>query len=94
MRELGRSSDKTGVIAENKEKYISFKTKVVIGEYMDKKGEIKDKEIQLRFINSMRFMVSSLDSLTNNLVKSGQHLTGFEDYTTIRIAYKERCLPI
>ena len=29
----------------------------------------------------MRFMVSSLDSLTNNLVKGGQHLMGFEDYT-------------
>ena len=81
IRGLGRSSDKIGVIAEDKEKYISFKTEVVIGEYMDKKGEIKDKKIQLRFIDSMRFMASSWDSLTNNLVKGGQHLTGFKDYT-------------
>ena len=29
----------------------------------------------------MRFMASSLDSLTNNLVKDGRKLSGFEDYS-------------
>ena len=32
------------------------------------RGRIKKKKIQLRFIDSIRFMVSSLDSLVRNLV--------------------------
>ena len=56
------------MIAENKEKYISFNVDVVIDKYLDKEGNEKEKKIQLRFIDSTRFMASSLDSLTNNLV--------------------------
>ena len=36
---------------------------------------------RLRFIDSLRFMSSSLDSLTTNLVRGGQELFGFEKYT-------------
>ena len=47
---------------------------------MDKNGDEKDKTIELRFIDSFKFIVSSLDSLMNNLVKGGRKLIGFEDY--------------
>ena len=57
-----------GVIAENREKYISFNIDVVVDTYEDKNGDIKEKKIQLRFIDSIRFMASSLDSLSSNLV--------------------------
>ena len=76
---------KIGVIAENKEKYISFNVDVVVDEFVDDRGKIKEEKIQLRFIDSLRFMASSLDSLTNNLVKDGRKLSGFEDYS------KEQC---
>ena len=78
--EMGKETNKIGVIAENKEKYISFTTNVVVDEYRDK-GKTKEKKIQLRFIDSFKFMASSLDSLTNNLVKGGKELTGFENYS-------------
>ena len=72
VRELGKKFDigKIGVIAENKEKY-SFNVDVVVDSYTDASGEVKEKKIQLRFIDSIRFMASSLDSLTNNLIKDG-----------------------
>ena len=47
--------------------YISFNIAVVVGLYKDMWDRIKKKKIQLRFIDSIRFMVSSLDSLSRNL---------------------------
>ena len=47
---------------------ISFTVDVVVNWYVDELGKIKEKKIQLRFLDSMRFMASSLDSLSSNLV--------------------------
>ena len=57
---------KMDVIAKNKEDYINFSIRVAVDKYIDK-NEI-EKEIELRFIDSFKFMSSSLDSLTTNLV--------------------------
>ena len=81
IRELGKKTDDIGVIAKNKEDYITFSVDVVVGKYMDKKGNGKDKTIELRFIDSFKFMASSLDSLMNNLVKGRRKLIGLEDYS-------------
>ena len=65
IKELGRRFNKNdiGVIAENREKYISFNVKINIKlagvKYKD--GTQVHKNIQLRFIDSCRFMASSLD---------------------------------
>ena len=42
-------------------------------------GNEKEKIIKLRFIDSFKFMASSLDSLTRNLVGSGRKMFGFEN---------------
>ena len=55
------------VIAENYEKYKSFSINVVVGSYVNKKGEEVEKKIELRFIDSLKFMPSSLDQLSSNL---------------------------
>lgn len=69
IKELAKQygSSNLKAIAENKEKYISFSLDVKVGEYVDKHGKIKDEKIQLRFIDSFRFMASGLDRLSKNL---------------------------
>ena len=81
IKELGSKSSNVGVIAKNKEDYIIFSVDIAVDKYTDKEGNEKDKLIELRFIDSFKFMASSLDSLTNNLVKGGRKLFGFEEYT-------------
>ena len=84
IRELGAHTSEMGVIAKNKEDYISFSIKVPVEKYIDKEGNEKDKLIELRFIDSFKFMSSSLDSLTKNLVGSRKRLFGFEDYSDLQ----------
>ena len=79
VRELGAHTSDMKVIAKNKEDYISFSIKVPVDSHIDKNGEEKDKLIELRFIDSFKFMSSSLDSLTKNLVRGGKKLFGFEE---------------
>ena len=84
IRELGAHTSEMGVIAKNKEDYISFSIKVPVEKYIDKNGEEKGKLIELRFIDSFKFMSSSLDSLTKNLVSGSKKLFGFEDYSDLQ----------
>ena len=84
IRELCKHSDSMEVITKNKEDYISFSIKVSVDKYIAKNGEEKDKLIELRFIDSFKFMSSSLDSLTKNLVSGGKQLFGFEDYLELQ----------
>ena len=71
VNELGRRFNKNdiGVIAENKEKCIRFNVKINIklaGVNNKDDAEVR-KNFQLRFIDSCRFMASSLDKLISNL---------------------------
>ena len=70
------------MIAKNTEDYISFSMKVGVDKYIDKDGNECAKEIELRFIDSIKFMSSSLDSLVNNLAKGGHQFFGFEYYNS------------
>ena len=80
IRELAKYTTGMGVIAKNIEDYISFSVKVEVDKYVDKEGNEKTKEIELRFIDSVKFMSSSLDSLVNNLARGGHEFWGFENY--------------
>ena len=84
IKELGAKSNDIGVIARNEEDYITFLVKVTVDRYTDKDGNKRDMFIELRFINSFKFMASSLDSLMANLVRRGRKLIGFEDYSELQ----------
>ena len=70
IKELGRKFNKNdiGAIAENKEKYISFNVKINVKlAWVRNDGKELHKNIKLSFIDSFRFMASSLDKLASNL---------------------------
>lgn len=66
IKQLALSNEKIDVIAENKEKYISFTKHVFVGEVIE---EDKKKKVylQLRFLDSYKFLNRSLDVLSKNL---------------------------
>ena len=90
---MGKNLRDMEVIAKNKEDYISFSAEVAVDKYVDKEGNEKEKLIELRFIDSFKFMASSLDSLTRNLVGAcappsgggkGEKLFAFENHSELQ----------
>ena len=71
MKELGRRFNKNdiGVIAENKEKYMSFNVKINVNlaGAKNEDGTEVHKNIHLTSTDSCRFMATSLDKLASNL---------------------------
>ena len=63
------SGGKLKCIPNNEEKYISFSKEIKVGEFINKEGETTEVKRELRFIDSFRFVSSSLDSLSKNLTK-------------------------
>ena len=71
IRELAESDGNIECLAKNKEDYISFTKKVKVDENIvkDETGNFKYNSVyfNLRFLDSFKFMASSLDSLSKNL---------------------------
>ena len=76
IRELAKHVTGMDVIAKNTEDYISFSIMVEVDKYINKDGNERAKEMELRFIDSIKFMSSSLDSLINNLAKGATNSLG------------------
>ena len=72
IKNLGYTSGKMDCIPNNEEKYLSFTKNIKVDEYKDKKtGETKDINFNIRFIDSFKFMSTSLEALVNNLPDEG-----------------------
>ena len=71
IKKLGSSNKKETLecIPNNEEKYITFTKNIIVGQYTNKKGEVKDKTFKIVFKDSLKFMPSSLGALVNNLPK-------------------------
>ena len=81
IKNLGKTEGNIKCIPNNGEKYISFSKYVVVGSFKNKKGENKEIKHEIRFIDSFKFMSSSLDKLISNLSKDKlkQNEKGFKD---------------
>ena len=69
IKNLGFSQGNIDCIPNNEERCISFNKRVQVGSYTAKEGETKPLHHKIRFIDSFKFMATSLDSLVNNLPK-------------------------
>ena len=67
IKNLGFTEGNIDCIPNNEETYISFTKQIEVGKYTNKKGEVKSLFHKIRFIDSFKFMSTSLDSLVKNL---------------------------
>ena len=67
IKNLGYTDGNIDCIPNNEEKYISFTKNTVTGSYTNKEGKTKPIKHKIRFIDSFKFMSTSLDSLVDNL---------------------------
>ena len=67
IKNLSFTAGNIDCIPNNEEKYISFTKHIKVGSYINKEGETKPIIYKIRFIDSFKFMSTSLDSLVNNL---------------------------
>ena len=70
VKNLGVSEGNIKCIPNNEEKYISFSKEIVVDAY-DKDEKTIEIKHEIRFLDSFKFMASSLGGLADNLKKSG-----------------------
>ena len=66
VKNLGKSEGNIKCIPNNEEKYISFSKEIIVDAY-EKDGKKVEVKHEIRFLDSFKFMASSLDSLAGNL---------------------------
>ena len=70
VKNLGVSEGNIKCIPNNEEKYISFSKEIVVDSW-EKDGKTFDVKHEIRFLDSFKFMASSLAGLVDNLARSG-----------------------
>ena len=61
IKNLGFSEGNIDCIPNNEDKYINFTKRIQVGSYTSKEGETKPLHHRVRFIDSFKFMATSLD---------------------------------
>ncbi|XP_074026512.1 uncharacterized protein [Leptinotarsa decemlineata] len=89
IKELYKNKDKVDVIPQTNEKYISFTKHLFTHSYTDKDGRVKKNYLKMRFIDSFRFMPSSLENLGANLtsdqcIEMRKHFPQIENFNLMR----------
>ena len=66
IKQLGKTQGNINCIPSKEEKYISFRKTIELDDDDDDK---KKNKIEIRYIDSFKFMASSIDSLSKNLLR-------------------------
>ena len=69
IKNLGTSKGKIKCIPNNKENYISFSKKSLVGTFIGKEGKNVEASRKISFVDSFKFMATGLDRLVSNLPK-------------------------
>ena len=67
IKTLGNSEGDISCIPNKEENYISFTKQVSVDKFVNEEGKNFNVKREFRFIDSLRFMASSLDKLSSNL---------------------------
>ena len=67
IKALGNNKGDISCIPNNEENYISFTKLVIVDKFVNEERKEVNVKRELRFIDSLRFMASSLDKLSSNL---------------------------
>ena len=67
IKTLENSEGDISYIPNNEENYISFTKEVIVDKFVNEKGKDVNVKRELRFIDNLRFMASSLDNLSSDL---------------------------
>ena len=71
IKQLAKVSGDLSAIPSTEEKYISFSKSITVDHYYSKnKGKLLSKKFEIRFIDSFKFLQTSLSKLVENLVKN------------------------
>ena len=90
IKNLGISEGKVNCIPNNEEKYISFTKKIVVDTYTNKVQVTRD----IRFIDSFKFMATSLDKLVSNLPKeSFRNLSNYCEGEKLQLLLRKGVFP-
>ena len=83
VKNLGVSDGNIKCIPNNEEKYISFSKEIVVDSW-EKDGKTFEVKHEIRFLDSFKFMASSLAGLVDNLARSGM-----EKFQNLKKEFKE-----
>ena len=93
IKNLGATEGNINCIPDNEEKYISFSKNIVVGYFLDKEGNKKNITQQLRFIDSFKFMATSLEKLVEATPQE-KFKSLKKEFESDRISIELRWLPI
>ena len=94
IKNLGKSEGKIDCIPNNEEKYISFTKEIIVDKFINEEKKEVEVKRKIRFIDSFKFMATSLDNLVKNLPKeSFKNLTEFYEGEPLKLLLRKGVFP-